>query len=84
LMIRSARCFGVYASGEVNRGGEPGALTGVAHSKQNFAPAGSCVPQFAHRRASGAAHSRQNFAWGGFSCWHRGHFIAEPPFDCRA
>jgi hypothetical protein len=33
------------------------------------------VEQPAHRRASGVAHSRQNFAWGGFSCWHRGHFM---------
>ena len=26
-----------------------------------------------------ALHSRQNFAWDGFSCWHRGHFIAYSP-----
>jgi len=52
-----------------------GQLIGAAHSKQNLAPAGSCVPQFAHWRTSEVAHSRQNFAWGGFSRWHRGHFI---------
>jgi len=26
-----------------SRGGEPGALTGVAHSKQNLAPVGNCA-----------------------------------------
>jgi hypothetical protein len=29
----------------------------------------------------GPPHVRQNFAWGGLSCWHRGHFIAEPPVE---
>jgi len=77
--MRSARSLGVYTSGEASRGGEPGALAGAAHSKQNLAPTGSWVPQFVHRGGSGVAHSRQNFAWGGFSCWHRGQFIAEPP-----
>src|SRR5262245_58320275 len=71
----------------MKRGAEPGALTGVAHSKQNLASAGSCVPQLAHRRASGAAHSRQNFAWDGFSCWHRGHFMPSRlrgPTPCKS
>jgi hypothetical protein len=58
-------------------------LTAFAHSKQNLAPEGSCVPQLAHRRASGAAHSRQNLAWGGLSCWHRGHFMSTPTRRAR-
>src|SRR5215472_5682960 len=28
---------------------------------------------------SGTPHSRQNLAREGLSCWHRGHFMPEPP-----
>src|SRR3989442_14983049 len=49
---------------------------GCAQAGQNFATAESVVPQFEQLRASGVAHSSQNRAPWGFSCWHRGHFIA--------
>src|SRR4029453_18469773 len=46
-------------------------------------PSGKLGRVFAHDGAQAAAnlapHSRQNFACGGFSCWHRGHCILEPP-----
>src|SRR5215813_15169402 len=78
--MRSARCFGVYVSGEVKRvvmGPVDAELdpVGWAHSEQNLAVGESCAPQLAHARARGAAHSSQNFAPGLLSCWHREHFI---------
>lgn len=33
----------------------------------------------AHVSARFAPHSRQNLACGGFSCWHRGHFMRAVP-----
>jgi hypothetical protein len=33
------------------------------------------APHEEHIAASGAAHWPQNRIPGGFSCWHRGHFI---------
>ena len=53
--IRSTRCFGVYSPGV-----DPvraASRTGCAHSEQNFAAGGSCVPQLSQREANGAAHS---------------------------
>jgi hypothetical protein len=41
--MRSARCLGVYVAGARSRSA---AVTGAAHSKQNFAPGGSCVPHW--------------------------------------
>jgi hypothetical protein len=38
-------------------------------------------PPIGQARARNDAHSRQNFAWGGFSVWHRGHCIPEPPSE---
>src|SRR5713101_3478101 len=76
VRIASARCLGVYVSGEPKRAAcSCGLPTGWAHAKQNLAAAGSGVPQFPQRERSGAAHSRQNLAWGGFSVWHRGQVI---------
>ncbi len=36
-------------------------------------------PPIGQAQARNDAHSRQNFAWGGFSVWHRGHRMADPP-----
>src|SRR5215510_7400716 len=82
--MRSARCCGVYVSGEVKREAvgpveaevDP---VGWAHSEQKLAVGESAAPQLAHARARGAAHSSQNFAPRRFSCWHRGHFIPGLP-----
>src|SRR5215813_14532726 len=82
VRMRSARYFGVYESGELNRGAADccaGYPVGWAHVGQNFAVADNCRPQLEQARARGAAHSSQNMAPISFSCWHRGHFIAEPP-----
>src|SRR4029434_3689493 len=80
VRIFSARRLSVLDSGDVNRGSTvAGDATGSPHSKQNFAPAGSSLRHFVQVSATRAPHSKQNFAWGGFSCWHRGHFMPEPP-----
>jgi hypothetical protein len=42
VRIRSARCFGVYASGEANRSAR--AAAGLPHAGQNFALAESSAP----------------------------------------
>src|SRR5262245_9561242 len=81
VRMRSARCLGVYVSGEMKRRvvGSADAeldLVGWAHSEQNLAVGESCAPQLTHARARGAAHSSQNFAPGWLSCVQRGHFIA--------
>src|SRR5262245_19063111 len=77
VRIFSARWVGVYASGAMKRDGVVGgASTGCPHSRQNFAPAGSAVPHWAHSNTRRTPHSRQNFAWGGFCCWHCGHCIS--------
>jgi hypothetical protein len=38
-------------------------MSDCPHSKQNFAPAGSSVPQVGHLSAKRVPHSRQNLAW---------------------
>jgi hypothetical protein len=45
------------------------------HLLQNFARAGSSLPQWPQRAANGCPHSRQNFESLGFSCWHCAHCI---------
>src|SRR4029453_7137320 len=80
VRIFSARCFGVYDSGDANLTSAVGCeATGSPHSRQNFAPAGSSLRHFVQLSATRAPHSRQNFACGGFSCWHRGHFMLPLP-----
>src|SRR5215470_15214094 len=81
--MRSARCLGVYVSGEVKRRVVGSADTeldpaGWAHSEQKLAVGESCAPQLTHARARGAAHSSQNFAPGRLSWRHREHFIRTP------
>src|SRR5580704_12646818 len=63
----SARDSTVAAAG-------PGALSGAAHSLQNFAPGLLLAPQPEHFITVGEAHSLQNFAPSGFSAeqfWQR-------------
>jgi hypothetical protein len=55
------------AVGAAAADGSAFAVSAVAHSLQNFAPAAFDVPQFGQARARGVAHSVQNFAVGGFS-----------------
>jgi hypothetical protein len=77
--MRSARCLGVYVSGEVKRpGATVSAVTGVPHLLQNLDPAGSAVPHEAHVTARRAPHPRQKLESGGFACWQLGHVIREP------
>src|SRR5215510_10397301 len=62
VRIFSARCFGVYASGEGLRGAATvSALTGVPHLLQNREPEGSSVLQEEQARLSRAPQPRQKF-----------------------
>src|SRR5262249_1146992 len=80
VRIFSARCLGVYDSGEGLRGAATGSpVTGVPHLLQNREPAGRSVVQFEQGRLSRAPQPRQKFDPGGFACWHRKHVIPEPP-----
>jgi hypothetical protein len=73
LMMRSARCRGVYACGALNRaaGEVADVVTADAsarpHSPQNRCPGGLSAPQPAHRDARRAPQSPQNFCPAGFS-----------------
>src|SRR6266446_6595618 len=80
VRIFSARCLGVYDSGEAKRGCVGASVaTGVPHLLQNLEPAGSSAPQEAQAGARRPPHSRQKAEPGGFSCWHRGHFTTSLP-----
>src|SRR5262249_16962583 len=80
VRIFSARCLGVYDSGEGLRGAAAGSpVTGVPHLLQNREPAGSSVVQVEQVRLSRAPQPRQKFDPGGFSCWHRKQVVPEPP-----
>src|SRR5215470_4983196 len=72
VRIFSARCFGVYASGETCRLAA-GASTGWPHSRQKLASAGNVVAQRVQVRLKVPPHPRQNFAWAGLLRWQRGH-----------
>jgi hypothetical protein len=80
LRTRSARCFGVYASGDADADtiAAPEGVTRSPHSRQNFAEGGSSARHFEQLTTRRAPHSRQNFAWAGFSCRHAGHCINRP------
>jgi hypothetical protein len=80
MRIRSARCFGVYASGDADDDtiAAPEGVTRSPHSRQNFADGGSSVRQFEQLRTRRAPHSTQNLACAGFSCRHAGHCINHP------
>ena len=68
LMMRSARCFGVYDSGEAKRDWLAGApLTGVPHLLQNLDPTGRSAPHEAHMRPRRVPHSRQKLEPVGLS-----------------
>jgi hypothetical protein len=72
--MRSARCVGVYETGEAKRGvASDEAPTGAAHCGQNLAAAGNSLSHLAQCAGSGVAHSGQNLARGGAWCWQRGH-----------
>src|SRR5262249_39731808 len=84
VRIFSARCLGVYDSGEGVRGATAGSpVTGVPHLLQNREPAGSSVVQLEQVRLSRAPQPRQKFDPGGFSCWHWKHVMPEPPCGYR-
>src|SRR5688572_8978590 len=77
VRILSARCFGVYASGEAKRGCA-GLSSDTAHCPQNLFSGGLPAPHDGQIAISGAAHWPQNRAPEGFSIWHWGHFITPP------
>src|SRR5215467_11553190 len=79
VRILSARCLGVYDSGEANRDW-PGdsSATGVPHLLQNRDPDGSSLPHELHELPKRPPQPRQKFDPVGFSCWHRGHFMERP------
>src|SRR4029079_1781552 len=83
VRILSARCFGVYDSGLAKR--RAGSVVSAApQDRQNFLPGVTGVPQLGQATSSRAPQSSQKRAPASFSCWHRGHFIAEPPVNARA
>src|SRR5438876_1336080 len=71
--IRSARYFGVYVSGDVERG--RGTVTGSPHEGQKLAPVGTSRRHRVHAPTRSSPHSRQNLAPGGFSRLHDAHLI---------
>src|SRR5688572_13395590 len=74
VRILSARCLGVYDSGEAYwRGAAAGAaLSVVPHPWQNLLAGGLATPQARQAMPSRAPHSPQNFAPAAFSCAHWG------------
>src|SRR5215467_4986763 len=87
MRIFSARCAGVYLSGEVNREALGWLLplsiwiSAWPHFRQNFAPGRFGSPHAAQAPSRRAPHSSQNAAPTGFSCWHLGQVIRV--FDLR-
>src|SRR5215467_13298261 len=80
VRIFSARCLGVYDSGEGDGSvAATSALTGVPHLLQNREPAGSSVLHEEQATLSRAPQPRQKFDPGGFSCWQRGHVMPNSP-----
>src|SRR5215831_2774 len=77
----SARCLGVYASGEGARdvGAVSAAVIGVPHLLQNRDPEGSSVLHEEQVKLSRAPQPRQKFDPGGFTCWHLGHVMPASP-----
>src|SRR5215510_6075986 len=79
VRIRSARCFGVYDSGEANRdaaaGGAGAACSAAPQLSQNLLPVSAFAPQLGQTTANVAPHSRQKRAPSRLSAWHRGHFM---------
>src|SRR5262245_60873305 len=47
--------------------------------RQKFFPGVTGVPQLGQTASSGAPQSSQKRASAGFSTWHRGHVMPEPP-----
>src|SRR5215813_240687 len=83
VRIFSARCFGVYDSGEASHNAAAGGVGTPASAapqlSQNLLLASTFAPQLGQPAASVAPHSRQKRAPSRLSAWHRGHFIPEPP-----
>src|SRR5262249_36255905 len=72
VRIFSARCFGVYASGETCRP-VAGAPTGSPHSRQKLASARQSVAPRGQAMVEVPPHRRQNFACAGLLLLQRGH-----------
>src|SRR5215470_9498358 len=81
VRIFSARCFGVYDSGEGARDAAAvsALVIGVPHLLQNRDPEGSSVWHEEQIQLSRAPQPRQKFDPGGFTCWHPGHVMPESP-----
>jgi hypothetical protein len=83
VRIFSARCFGVYDSGDANRDAAAVAVGAAANAapqlSQNLLPASTFAPQVGQTAANVAPHSRQNRAPSEFSARHRGQVMSEPP-----
>ena len=72
--------WSVGIGGAPNRGREAAeGCTGVPQLLQNLDPDGRSAPHEPQVRVKRPPHSRQKFDCGGLSCWHRGHFMSEPP-----
>src|SRR5215470_384084 len=79
VRIFSARCLGVYASGDANLGAAGWAARGLPQLPQNFLPAGTVAPQEAQARSSLAPHSSQKLTLARFSKRHCGQALARTP-----
>src|SRR5215471_107887 len=83
VRMRSERYFGVYDSGDTNRGGAAVGVRAVANAapqlSQNLLPPSTFAPQLGQAAANVAPHSRQKRAPSRLSAWHRGHFIGSLP-----
>jgi hypothetical protein len=77
VRIFSARCFGVYDSGERSFVAVAAWASGAPHSLQYLFVGGLDARQEGHSDSSRAPHSPQNFTPGGFSCWQREHCISK-------
>ena len=76
VRIFSARCLGVYDSGERKRWGP---TSGVAHCPQKRWLGGLAAPQVGHMADTAVPHCPQKRVPAGLSAWHRGQFIPRCP-----
>src|SRR5919106_2008515 len=76
VRIFSARCLGVYDSGEANRSPRGPPLSNRPHAWQNLLLGGLLVRQPRHVDSRRAPHSQQNLEPGALSCPQAEHVIA--------
>src|SRR5262245_8039853 len=80
VRIFSARCFGVYVCGEMNRDSTrlAVAVRDLPQPPQNFSPPSFRKPHEGHVDANDSPHSPQKRRPSRFSAWHRGQTTISP------